>query len=239
MTTALLLMHGHEGNAPRRLWITSLSTAARAIAPGAGANEHTAGMHPAPPPSVAAPPDPPDPPRLPRILACWLLIAAFVGVSATPAQAAPTHPDSPQPLAESAHALWQWPVHPRAEVTREFDLPHRYAAGHRGIDLAVQPGTQIQAVAAGTVWFVGRVVDRNVVSIQHANGLRSTYEPVDARVQVGDQVSAGTVIGTLSTTTIHSTNGGLHLGARIGDDYLDPLSLLQVLPPAVLLPLNS
>lgn len=183
-----------------------------------------------------------------RAVAAVVLSVALATTPAVAASAAvpPLGSDAPFVVSatqaaanETGRALWQWPVHPPPVVTRAFDLAHRYARGHRGIDLAVAPGTQIRAPADGTVYFVGRVVDRNVVSIQHANGIRSTFEPVDAVVSVGDAVTAGTVIGTLATDTIHVPNGGLHLGARIGDDYCDPLLLLQRMPPAILLPLSS
>lgn len=188
-------------------------------------------MHPPATATLAAPP--PGPPRLRRVLTCWLLLTAFLGAFASPSHAfaAPT-------TSAPESALWQWPAHPRPQVLRPFDLTHRYGAGHRGVDLQVAPGSPVTAVAAGTVHFVGRVVDRNVVSIQHPNGLRSTYEPVDAVVHAGESVTAGALIGTVSTTTLHAPDGGLHLGARLGDDYVDPLSLLQPLPPAILLPLH-
>lgn len=138
----------------------------------------------------------------------------------------------------SDSAPWQWPVRPQPEVTRLFDLPHRYAAGHRGIDLALAPGAEVHAVAAGTVRFVGVVVDRPVLSLQHPDGLISTYEPVVSDLARGDSVAAGDAIGTVSVEHQHQPDGGMHLGARRGDDYLDPLTLLGAVPRAVLLPLG-
>lgn len=144
-----------------------------------------------------------------------------------------TEPDS------SASDTWQWPVPQPAQVTRPFDLPHRYAAGHRGIDIAAAPGTTVTAVGDGKVRFVGVVVDRPLLSIEHPSGLISTYEPVISELRLGDAVTAGSPIGTVPEHPVHQPDGGLHLGARIGDSYVDPLSLLARPPRAVLLPLGD
>jgi murein DD-endopeptidase MepM/ murein hydrolase activator NlpD len=135
-------------------------------------------------------------------------------------------------------AIWSWPVRPRPEVTRLFELEHRYSAGHRGIDLTVPAGTEVFAPDDGTVHFVGWVVDRPLVSVQHANGIRSTFEPVDAVVAEGEVVTRGQLIGHVAESPAHEPSGGLHLGARLGDDYLDPLALLGEVPRAILLPIS-
>ncbi|WKK71422.1 M23 family metallopeptidase [Rathayibacter oskolensis] len=88
-------------------------------------------------------------------------------------------------LALLAPVLWTPPV---ADVTvvAPWSAPaHRYASGHRGIDLAASPGAVVVAVADGTVSFAGPVVDRPVVSIEHADGLVSSIEPVVASVTKG------------------------------------------------------
>jgi murein DD-endopeptidase MepM/ murein hydrolase activator NlpD len=83
------------------------------------------------------------------------------------------------------------------------------------------------------------VAGRPVVSIDHAGGLRTTYEPVDPSVGAGLRVGRGSPIGTLMPG-----HGGcpveacLHWGLRRGETYLDPMSLLG--PPRVrLLPLEQ
>lgn len=134
--------------------------------------------------------------------------------------------------------IWTWPVRPRPDVTHMFDLEHRYSAGHRGIDLAVPAGTAVYAPDDGTVHFVGWVVDRPLLSVQHENGIRSTFEPVDAVVAEGDAVARGQLIGHVAESPTHEPVGGLHLGARLGDDYLDPLALLGEVPRAILLPIS-
>ena len=72
-----------------------------------------------------------------------------------------------------------WPVGPAHTIVRGFEAPAtRYAAGHRGIDLAATVDEPVVATAAGVVSFAGMVVDRPVVSIVHPGGYVSTVEPV-------------------------------------------------------------
>ena len=64
-----------------------------------------------------------------------------------------------------------------------FDPPAVvWGRGHRGVDLAAAEGAQIRSAAAGTVAFAGMVAGRPVVSIDHADGIRTTYEPVEPAV---------------------------------------------------------
>ena len=74
-----------------------------------------------------------------------------------------------------------------------FDPPDRpWLSGHRGVDLrAASDGAPVTAPAAGTVSFVGVVVDRPVLTIDHGDGLRSSFEPVDSDLRPGDAVARG------------------------------------------------
>ena len=102
-----------------------------------------------------------------------------------------------------------------------------YGAGHRGVDLEARVGQPVRAAGPGTVAFAGTVAGRGVVSLDHAGGLRTTYEPVVAAVDIGDQVAAGTRLGLLSAAPGHCLPGTcLHWGLRRGGVYLDPLTLL-------------
>ncbi|MFC5289366.1 M23 family metallopeptidase [Actinokineospora guangxiensis] len=134
---------------------------------------------------------------------------------------------APGPPASS----FTWPLDPPPTVSRPFEQPPGpYAAGHRGVDLVAEPGARVLAAASGTVVFAGRVVDRGVVSIRHGPALRSTYEPLEPSVGVGEEVAAGQVIGTLLAG--HRGCPGpacLHWGLRRGGAYLDPLLTLTPL----------
>ncbi|MFI7412352.1 murein hydrolase activator EnvC family protein [Streptomyces sp. NPDC049627] len=180
-----------------------------------------------------------------RLLFLLLLTAAVLlapaprltlTTAATPAptamdDGAPSGPDVDVPAVGRA-----WPVGLRPRVLRGWEPPATpYGPGHRGIDLAAQPGTPVRAVAAGRVSFAGRVAGRGVVSVELAGTgappLRTTYEPVRASVRKGDEVAAGKVVGALEATGSHCDVTCLHWGLRSGDAYLDPLSLL---PPWLL-----
>jgi murein DD-endopeptidase MepM/ murein hydrolase activator NlpD len=122
-------------------------------------------------------------------------------------------------------------------VVRPFVGPAQpWAAGHRGVDLALAAGSTVLAPASGTVVVAGMVVDRGVVTIQHADGRRSSLEPVAASVVVGAEVAAGEPLGTLSQARHHCAGSCLHWGVRQGLAYLDPVTLLPGGGPVVLLP---
>lgn len=113
-------------------------------------------------------------------------------------------------------------------VLRGYDPPeHKWLAGHRGVDLALPVGASVRAAGNGTVAFAGLVAGTPVISIDHADGIRTTYQPVHAQVRAGESVVEGQVIGTLArATTQHSP--GLHWGARTGPEtYINPLLLLD------------
>jgi murein DD-endopeptidase MepM/ murein hydrolase activator NlpD len=128
---------------------------------------------------------------------------------------------------------WGWPLPGTPEVTRSFQPPPTpYAAGHRGADLAGVAGAPVLAAGAGVVAFAGLVAGRPVVSVQHADGLRTTYEPVQPTVAAGQVVVRGSSLGVLVTGHRGCpVEACLHWGLRRGGAYLDPLALLR--PPRV------
>jgi murein DD-endopeptidase MepM/ murein hydrolase activator NlpD len=130
-----------------------------------------------------------------------------------------------------------WPLRPGTPaVTRAFDAPARdWQRGHRGVDLAGNAGQPVYAAAAGVVVFAGVLAGRPVVSVQHAGGLRTSYEPVQAAVRAGQQVTASSALGRLAAG--HSgcpVAACLHWGAMWGPaqraQYVDPLGLLGAMP---------
>lgn len=133
---------------------------------------------------------------------------------------------------------WVWPLTPRPQVVRPFDGPPQpWLAGHRGVDLLAAAGAQVRASADGVVTFRGLVAGRPVLSIGHAGGLRSTYEPVTSTLVAGDVVARGQIIGRLAAGHDCPAPACLHWGARRGETYLDPARLVRADPP-VLLPLR-
>ncbi|MHA7135592.1 M23 family metallopeptidase [Oerskovia turbata] len=170
--------------------------------------------------------------RRTRLLAAFALGATLLG--APFAQGAGT-PPVPAPA-------WSSPVEGEPIVLRGFLPPDQdWLAGHRGVDLEAPPGTPVLAPADGVVTFTGTVVDRGVVVIQHADGLRSSLEPVDGTLGPGTTVRRGETVGTVqgSPGAGHCLPASCaHWGVRRGDVYVDPLALLAPREPIVLLPLR-
>jgi murein DD-endopeptidase MepM/ murein hydrolase activator NlpD len=88
-------------------------------------------------------------------------------------------------------------------------------------------GVPVLAAGDGVVAFAGLVVGRGVVSIDHAGGIRTTYEPLVVLVSAGQRVTRGTVLGHLLPGHQGCAGACLHWGARRGREYVDPLGLLS------------
>jgi murein DD-endopeptidase MepM/ murein hydrolase activator NlpD len=128
-------------------------------------------------------------------------------------------------------------VEGRAVVLRPFAPPPApWLAGHRGVDLAAEPGGRVLAAGDGVVGYAGPLAGRGVVTVLHANGLRTTYLPVRPSVRPGQTVHAGQPIGTLAEDGAHCPSPCLHWGLLRGPAYLDPLLLLRA-PHLRLLPI--
>jgi murein DD-endopeptidase MepM/ murein hydrolase activator NlpD len=133
-------------------------------------------------------------------------------------------PAPPVPL--PSYGSYSWPVH--GPVIRRFEPPAGpYAAGHRGIDIAGGAGTPVLASAAGVVAFAGQVAGDLHVSIDHPDGVRTSYAFLgSAAVRPGDAVGRGEVVGTVGPGHPGGGMAHLHFGARWGGQYIDPMLLL-------------
>ena len=161
---------------------------------------------------------------LTRALGAVLMSAVF---SVSPSAVRVGEPVVVVPPAPSS-AGFTWPISPEPPVVTEFDPPDQpYGRGHRGVDLAAAAGSLIRAAGGGRVVFAGKLAGRGVVSIEHVSGLRTTYEPVTAEVAAGASVVAGDPIGLLEAGHPSCAPADcLHWGAKVGDSYLNPLTLL-------------
>ena len=143
-------------------------------------------------------------------------------LAATPAVAAPA-------------ARWQWPVDGPRVIARAYLAPATpYGSGHRGTD--IESGSSVvYAPADGVVHFAGFVVDRAVISLSHPGSVLSSFEPVATTLVAGDRVERGDVIGTVDAGHCEVVRC-LHVGVRVGGEYVSPLLFFGGVPRSVLLP---
>lgn len=141
-----------------------------------------------------------------------------------------TAPVIVSPVHARAAGTWVWPV--TGPVIRGYDPPEDpYGSGHRGIDIAVASGTPVRAAEAGTVTFAGTVGGQLFVTVNHGGGLASTYSWVSQLlVRKNDLVAQGQTIALSGVGHPGSSVTHLHLGAKLGGDYVDPMAYLAPLP---------
>jgi murein DD-endopeptidase MepM/ murein hydrolase activator NlpD len=133
------------------------------------------------------------------------------------------------PLPASASGSWTWPV--VGPIVQGFDPPTSpFGSGHRGIDIATAAGTPVVAPAAGTVTFAGMVAGHLFVTIDHGGGLESTYSWLSAvSVRKGDVVATGDSVARSGSGHPGDLVPSLHMGVKLHDVYVDPLSYLSPL----------
>lgn len=166
-------------------------------------------------------------------LKLWMSALAFAAILAGT-------PGAPLVASPPAEARWSWPLSPKPAVLQPFDPPDKpWMSGHRGVDLGpASDGAPVTAPSDGVVTFAGVVVDRPVLTVDHGNGLRSSFEPLTSELRPGDPVLKGQVIGTLAPGHCGSV-ACLHWGVRRGEDYVNPLGFVEDLRPSILLPLED
>ena len=100
-------------------------------------------------------------------------------------------------------------------------------AFHAGVDLEAAEGSSVLAVADGTVAAsTYDMVYGNQITIQHADGMLTTYSHLSERlVSEGDSVRQGQIIGR-SGATGWVTGPHLHLDVQVNGEYVDPLEAL-------------
>lgn len=103
---------------------------------------------------------------------------------------------------------------------------------HKAVDFIATDDTNVYSISNGTVSNIyTNYLEGTVVEISHSNGLVSIYKSLntDVSVAVGDSVSAGQIIGSVSETMAQELASGAHLhlemllnGTKVNpNDYLD------------------
>ena len=104
---------------------------------------------------------------------------------------------------------------------------------HNGVDIAAEAGTEVMAAAAGEVYttYEDESLGYTVV-IRHEGGYTTHYSSLgeDLRVQAGDTVEMGQVIGTVGETALVETVLGphVHFSVTCQDAPMDPADFLKL-----------
>lgn len=104
---------------------------------------------------------------------------------------------------------------------------------HNGIDLQVASGSSVYSILDGKIKDVyTNILEGTVVVIDHENGLTSQYSSLanDVNVKIGDEVSRGDVIGTVSQSANSELEAGdhLHFAMFDNDKKIDPAAYLNI-----------
>ena len=105
---------------------------------------------------------------------------------------------------------------------------------HQGVDVSAEAGSEVCALAAGTVEaiYTADVLQGTQIVLNHGDGLTSEYhyvEPVDG-LKVGDTVIAGQVIATVAEPTGAEYKDGAHLHLEVFESgkNVDPAKYLTL-----------
>ena len=147
-------------------------------------------------------------------------------------QALSTPPQEPEIWAEPIPYLYE-------NLEEDYLAPvSEYGAGHRGIDFHVEPNQLIVSPAKGTVHFVGKVVNRNLITIKTQSGKLASFEPVCSSLEKGQSVSQGQTLGVRcpgdQSYEAHC-DSCIHASVRDNFGYLSPLHMMGQKSPSVLL----
>ena len=100
---------------------------------------------------------------------------------------------------------------------------------HEGIDILAPGGAEVRAAGYGVVLYAGDGLRGygNAIVLDHGDGVTTLYGHLrDIRVQSGDAVAAGNVIGSVGDTG-NATTTHLHFELRLEGEGLDPERYLE------------
>ena len=133
-------------------------------------------------------------------------------------------------------AAWAGPV--KGEIERRYsvetlayDVTMKDWRTHDGVDVLADKGTVVRAASDGTVESITQDdLYGTTVTIDHGNGLKSTYSNLADKptVKQGDSVGAGDVIGSVGATALCEVGQGSHVHIAMSKDgnSVDPTKYL-------------
>lgn len=167
----------------------------------------------------------------PTVIVVSLLAAASPGGGGTPG--------SPEPELGVPVASGEWGMPLAGEYSKGRGFGYFPVKGcaickpqHRGYDMSTHCGDAVFAAGPGTVIIAGSYFDYgNAVMIDHGDGLQTVYGHMvwgSLKVQRGDQVTAGTQLGSEGTTGA-SSGCHLHYEVRNYGTRVDPAPFMASL----------
>lgn len=136
--------------------------------------------------------------------------------------------------------IWATPIPDfDSRHSRDYQLPaNEYGAGHRGIDLEVEPNEKIRAPFDGVISFVGQVANRRLITLHSLTGYKVSFEPICSDLVEGEFVREQEVLGWACAAAPdyqwHCQNC-VHFSVRSEAGYLNPLLFIGQLWPSVLI----
>ncbi len=105
---------------------------------------------------------------------------------------------------------------------------------HMGVDFSAAEGSDVYAVASGTVEsvYTSDVLVGTQITIDHGDGVKSVYQYVEAKegLKAGDQVKQGDVIATVAEANGSEYKDGAHLHFEVFENgaNVDPAEYLTL-----------
>jgi murein DD-endopeptidase MepM/ murein hydrolase activator NlpD len=109
----------------------------------------------------------------------------------------------------------------RGNISSNFGM--RWGKLHKGVDIAANLGTTINAALDGTVTFAG-IQDGygKVIKLSHSEGIETTYAHCSViNVKIGENIKQGEKIGEVGSTG-NSTGPHLHFEVRVNGEPQNP-----------------
>lgn len=105
---------------------------------------------------------------------------------------------------------------------------------HMGVDFTAEVGSEVYAVASGTIEsiYTSDILIGTQITIDHGNGVKSVYQYVEAKegLKAGDEVKQGDVIATVAEANGNEYKDGAHLHFEVFEDgaNVDPAKYLTL-----------
>ena len=102
---------------------------------------------------------------------------------------------------------------------------------HKGVDFVAKPGEPVRAFLEGTVTKLGYPyadkLEFRYVEARRANGDNCRYFYVSPTVQMGDEISAGEMLGTCQELPYPGITQHYHFEVIVRGEFADPIKYLS------------